>query len=67
VWGSNKLTIGETPNFLDAGGAIVLSFEPEGLRFDVNLRATNSAHLKISSSLLTLARRVLNSPETAKS
>ena len=67
VRGSNKLTIGETPNFLDAGGAIVLSFEPEGLRFEVNLRATNAAHLKISSSFLALARRVLNLPETAKS
>jgi hypothetical protein len=67
VRGSNKLTVGETPNFLDAGGALVLSFEPEGLRFDVNLRATKAAHLKISSNLLALARRVLNSPETAKS
>ena len=67
VRGSNKLTIGETPNFLDAGGAIVLSFEPEGLRFDVNLGATNAAHLKINSNLLALARCVLNTPEAAKS
>lgn len=66
VRGSNKLTIGETANFLDAGGAIFFSFEPEGLRFDVNLSATNAAHLKISSSLLALARRVLNNPEAAK-
>jgi predicted nucleic acid-binding protein len=66
--GSNILTIGETSNFLDAGGAIVFSFrEEEGLRFDVNLSATNAAHLKISSSLLALARRVLNTPEAAKS
>ena len=67
VQGTDKLTIGETPNFLDAGGAIVFSFEPEGLRFDVNLRATKAAHLKISSNLLALARRVLNTPGADKS
>lgn len=67
VQGSDILTIGETSDFLDAGGAIVFSFGPEGLRFDVNLNAANAAHLKISSSLLALARRVLNTPEAAKS
>ena len=65
--GSDILTIGETPDFLDAGGAIVITFEPEGLRFDVNLSVTNAAHLKINSSLLALARRVLNTPGADKS
>lgn len=67
VQGSDILTIGETSDFLDAGGAIIFSFGPEGLRFDVNLNAANAAHLKISSSLLALARRVLNTPEAARS
>jgi uncharacterized protein DUF4154 len=69
VRGSDVLTIGETSDFLDVGGAIVFSFreKEEGLRFDVNMGATNAAHLKISSSLLALARRVLNIPEAAKS
>lgn len=69
VQGSNILTIGETSSFLDSGGAIVFSFmeKEQELRFDVNLVATNAAHLKISSNLLALARRVLNIPEAAKS
>jgi hypothetical protein len=67
VRGSNILTIGENSDFLDAGGAIVFSFKEEGLRFDVNLGATDAAHLKISSNLLALARHVLNTREASKS
>jgi hypothetical protein len=33
----------------------------------VNLEAANKAHLKISSRLLALARRVVNQTEAAKS
>jgi hypothetical protein len=67
VRGSSVLTIGETPDFIDAGGAVGLFFELETLHFEVNLRAANDAHLKISSRMLALARRVLNNPEAAKS
>jgi hypothetical protein len=67
VRGSSVLTIGETSDFIDAGGAVGLSFELETLHFEVNLRAANDAHLKISSGMLALARRVLNNPEAAKS
>jgi len=67
VRGSNVLTIGETPDFIDAGGVVGLSFELETLHFEVNLRAANDAHLKISSRMLALARRVVNKPEDAKS
>jgi hypothetical protein len=65
--GQNVLTIGETPEFLDAGGIIVFSMPGETLQFDVNLAAANKAHLKISSQLLTLARHVRNPMEAAKS
>ena len=67
VRGSSALTIGETPDFIDAGGAVGLSFELETLHVEVNLRAANDAHLKISSRMLALARRVLNNPGAAKS
>jgi hypothetical protein len=67
VAGQNVLTIGETPEFLDSGGIITFSMPRETLQFDVNLAAANKAHLKISSQLLTLARRVLNPTEAAKS
>jgi len=59
-------TVGETPEFLDAGG--ILTFSGKGtIQFDVNLEAANKAHLKISSRLLALARHVLNQTEAAKS
>jgi hypothetical protein len=67
VRGSSVLTVGETPDFIDAGGAVGLSFELETLHFEVNLVAANDAHLKISSRMLALARRVVNKPEDAKS
>jgi YfiR/HmsC-like len=67
VRGLNVLTIGETPEFLDAGGIVTFSMREETLQFDVNLEAANKAHLKISSRLLVLARHVVNRPEAAKS
>jgi hypothetical protein len=45
---------------------VSLLFELETLHFEVNLSAANAAHLRISSGMLSLARRVLNTPETAK-
>jgi len=66
VRGQNVLTIGETPEFLDAGGILGFSMQGETLQFDVNLREANRAHLKISSRLLALARHVVNPTEAAK-
>jgi hypothetical protein len=60
-------TVGETPEFLDAGGMVSFASQDEFLRFDVNLGEANKAHLQISSRLLTLARRVVNPAESAKS
>jgi hypothetical protein len=67
VRGQNVLTVGETPEFLDAGGIVSFSMHEEALQFDVNLDEANKAHLKISSRLLALARHVLNRTEAAKS
>jgi hypothetical protein len=66
VQGAEVLTVGETPDFLKAGGALSFSFERETLQFEVNLLAANSAHLKISSRLLALARQVWNNAEAVK-
>lgn len=66
VRGQNVLTIGETPEFLDAGGILGFSMHGETLQFDVNLTEANRAHLKISSRLLALARHVVNPAETEK-
>ena len=60
------LTVGETPDFLAVGGIISFTLERESLQFEVNLVAADTAHLKISSRLLALARRVVNRSEAAK-
>ncbi|HEX4642839.1 MAG TPA: YfiR family protein [Candidatus Acidoferrales bacterium] len=52
------LTVGETPDFLEAGGAVNFVYG-ESLRLELNLNATNRAHLKVRSTLATMARRVV--------
>jgi hypothetical protein len=42
------------------------SYPNESLQFEVNLLAATDAHLRMSSRLLALARRVVNKPEPAK-
>ena len=60
VQGTGVLTIGETPDFLGVGGMLSFSFQNDLLKFEVNLAAVNEAHLRASSKLLALARRVVN-------
>jgi hypothetical protein len=60
------LTVGETPEFLDAGGIMTFTVQQETLQFDVNLAQANRAHLKVGSQLLAVAHRVVNSAEAAK-
>lgn len=64
IHGRGILTVGETTDFLSAGGMLSFSFQNGTLQFDVNLAATNQARLRVSSRLLVLARRVLNNPES---
>ncbi len=59
VQGAGILTVGETRNFLSAGGMLSFSFQDDSLQFDVNLVAADEAHLRVSSKLLALARRVV--------
>lgn len=66
VRGSDIFTVGETPDFLAAGGMLSIAYEKEALQFEVNLASANEAHFHVSSRLLALARRVVNQPEQAK-
>ena len=52
------LTIGETPEFADAGGIITFVLEGRNVRFEINQEAALRARLQISSRLLRLARPV---------
>ena len=50
------LTVGETPGFLKAGGAISFYLEDNRVRFEIRPAAGRAAGLHISSQLLKLGR-----------
>jgi len=54
----NVLTVGESGDFLRAGGAIRFLIEDERVRFEISLAAADRARLRISAKLLQLARKV---------
>jgi hypothetical protein len=56
------LTVGESDTFLHDGGAINLIRKDGKIRFTVDTGAAETAHLKISSKLLTLADNVEKTP-----
>ena len=56
--GQPVLTVGEADDFLSEGGIIRLHLEHDKIRFDINVGAADSSHLKISSRLLLLAKSV---------
>jgi len=58
--GSSVLIVGDTPGFAAAGGAINFVIDDGRVRFEINLKAAELAHLKISARLLTVAKVVLN-------
>ncbi len=64
---SSILTFGETPEFLNAGGAVFVYPDENMIRFDVNLAAVQKARLKFSSRLLALAHRVVHKPDAKSS
>jgi hypothetical protein len=56
------LTVGETADFLAAGGMIQFVMEGNKVRFEINLNAAQAAKLKIGSRLLVLAQHVTGDP-----
>jgi len=60
------LNVGETAEFLDAGGIVSFTMQQQTLQFDVNLDGANKVHLRIGSQMLALARRVVQKTEAAK-
>ena len=53
------LTVGESDDFLGAGGMIRLFLEGNKVRFEINRQAAESARLRISSQLLLFAKNVV--------
>lgn len=56
--GKPVLTVGETPKFLEQGGAVNFMVEDDRVRFDVDLATAQRAGLIVSSKLLRVARTV---------
>ena len=56
--GSGVLTVGEGQRFLRDGGMIAFVIDNRRVRFDINQSAADSASLRLSSKLLSVARVV---------
>jgi len=57
--GSTVLTVGDTPGFVHMGGMINFVLDDNRVRFEINQKAAELAHLKLSARLLTVAKLVL--------
>lgn len=53
------LTVGDTPEFLEAGGIVNFLIEDNKVRFEINTAAARRARLPIRSQLLRLAKRIV--------
>ena len=60
VKNNNVLMVGETEDFLKAGGIINFLLEDNKVRFEINLVAARQSKLTIRSQLLRLATKVIN-------
>jgi hypothetical protein len=56
VRGGSVLTIGELPQFNQAGGIIKFVIQDDKVRFEINTGAAGQARLRISSKLLALSK-----------
>jgi hypothetical protein len=56
--GRSVLTVGESEDFLAAGGIVNLKLHDGRVRFDISVKAAEAAGLRISSKLLRLAENI---------
>lgn len=60
--GAPVLTVGESPEFLDQGGAINLLLRDGSVRFEINLEPARITRLKLDANLLGVAVSVRGKP-----
>ncbi len=65
VQSSPVLTVADTEGFLDQGGVINFILEGSKIRFEISQEAAERADIKISSKLMSLAKRVKGGPGPA--
>ncbi|NIP29855.1 MAG: DUF4154 domain-containing protein [Candidatus Dadabacteria bacterium] len=58
--GENILTIGHSDNFLGNGGMINFLVEKNRLNFEINYKSAKKENIRIRSTLLMLAKRVID-------
>jgi hypothetical protein len=63
---ASVLSVGETPGFAKMGGIINFVLDDGRVRFEINVKAAERAHLKISARLLTVAKLIVTEDEIAE-
>ena len=61
--GVSVLTVGDTPGFAKMGGMINFVLDESRVRFEINVKAAERAHLKLSARLLTVAKLIVAEEE----
>jgi hypothetical protein len=61
--GVSVLTVGDTPGFAKMGGVINFVLDENRVRFEINVKAAERAHLKLSARLLTVAKLIVTDEE----
>jgi hypothetical protein len=64
--GASVLTVADTPHFIQSGGIINFVLDKDEVRFEINLKAADLAHLKLSARFLSVAKLVLTGDPVGK-
>lgn len=56
IRGASVLTIGELPQFIQAGGILKFVIQDDKVRFEINAGTASQARLRVSSKLLALSK-----------
>ena len=64
IKGTSVLSVGDTPGFARAGGIINFVLDENRVRFEINPKAAERAHLKLSARLLTVAKLIVTEEES---
>ncbi len=59
LMGASVLTVGDTSGFATMGGVINFVLDENRVRFEINVKAAERAHLKLSARLLTVAKLIV--------
>jgi hypothetical protein len=63
--GASVLTVGDSDGFARMGGIINFVLDEGRVRFEINVKAAERAHLKVSARLLTVAKLIVTEDEIA--